>query len=241
MFFQQFQVVLRNRLKQLDLVTEIPFGPPNSSVALDGPTFVDDDTVLLCADSPSQLIDTICEAARIYVDTARKFGLTLNFDKGKTEALVSWGRKGRSQVLAHEAVIHQNGALSLEILDRCSLSASSRSTNMLVHGSPVPPLHSAIFPTKSLAPPRGTCRQSLQSSQSNTRGSCASEPCKHWWNPDFSPMLADGRMSPCRRWPNSSQYVLVCSEKFWNVSDFCSETDLHGNDRCCWISATPSC
>ena len=124
LFFQQFQVVLRNRLKQLDLVTEIPFGqqeiflssPPNSSVALDGPTFVDDDTVLLCADSPSQLIDKICEATRIYVDTARKFGLTLNFDKGKTEALVSWGRKGRSQVLAHEAVIHQNGALSLKIL-----------------------------------------------------------------------------------------------------------------------------
>ena len=109
-------MVLRNWLKQLDLVTEIPFGPPNSSVALDGPTFVDDDTVLLCADSPSQLIDKICEAARIYVDTARKFGLTLNFDKGKTEALVSWGRKGRSQVLAHEAVIHQNGALSLKIL-----------------------------------------------------------------------------------------------------------------------------
>ena len=78
-----------------------------SSVALDGPTFVDDDTVLLCADSPSQLIDKICEATRIYVETARKFGLTLNFDKGKTETLVSWGRKERSQVLAHEAVIHQ--------------------------------------------------------------------------------------------------------------------------------------
>ena len=30
-----------------------------SSMALDGPTFVDDDTVLLCADSPSQLIDKI--------------------------------------------------------------------------------------------------------------------------------------------------------------------------------------
>ena len=29
---------------------------------------------------------------------------------------MSWGRKGRSQVLAHEAVIHQNGALSLKIL-----------------------------------------------------------------------------------------------------------------------------
>ena len=124
LFFQQFQVVLRNRLRQLDLVTEIPFGqqdifltfPPMSSVALDGPTFVDDDTVLLCADSPSQLIDKICEATRIYVETARKFGLTLNFDKGKTETLVSWGRKERSQVLAHEAVIHQNGTLSLKIL-----------------------------------------------------------------------------------------------------------------------------
>ena len=119
LFFQQFQVVLRSRLKQMDLVTEIPFGqeelfltsPPMSSVALDGPTFVDDDTMLLCADSTSQLIDKICEATRIYVDTARKFGLTLNFDKGKTEALVSWGRKGRSLVLEHEAVLHQNGAL----------------------------------------------------------------------------------------------------------------------------------
>ena len=108
----------------MDLVTEIPFGqeeffltsPPMNSVALDGPTFVDDDTVLLCADSPSQLINQICEATRIYVDTARKFGLTLNFDKGKTEALVSWGRKGRSLVLEHEAVLHQNGALSLKIL-----------------------------------------------------------------------------------------------------------------------------
>ena len=87
-----------------------------SSVALDGPTFVDDDTVLLCADSPSQLIDKICEATRIYVDTARKFGLTLNFDKGKTEALVSWVAKEDHWVLAHEAVVHQNGALSLKIL-----------------------------------------------------------------------------------------------------------------------------
>ena len=121
LFFQRFQVVLRNRLKQVDLVTEIPFGqeeiflssPPKKTVALDGPTFVDDDTVLLCADSPSQHIDKICEATQIYVDTARKFGVTLNFNKGKTEALVSWGRKGRSQVLAHEAVIQQNGALSL--------------------------------------------------------------------------------------------------------------------------------
>ena len=129
-------MVLRNRLKQLDLVTEIPFGqeasPPNSSVALDGPTVVDDDTVLLCADSPSQLIDKICEATRIYVDTARKFGLTLNFDKGKTEALVSWGRKGRSQVLAHEAVIHQNGALSLKILGQVQAPASSRRTKHVV-------------------------------------------------------------------------------------------------------------
>ena len=57
LFFQQFQVILRNRLKQADLVTEIPFGqeeiflssPPKSSVALDGPTFVDDDTVMLCS------------------------------------------------------------------------------------------------------------------------------------------------------------------------------------------------
>ena len=36
---------------------------------------------------------------------------------------------------------------------------------MLVHGSPVLTLPSAISPTKSLAPPRGTCRQSVQSSQ----------------------------------------------------------------------------
>ena len=42
------------------------------------------------------------------VDTTRNFGLTLNFDKGKTEALVSWGRKGRSLVLAHEAVKHHS-------------------------------------------------------------------------------------------------------------------------------------
>ena len=84
LFFQQF-------LKQADLVTEIPFGqeeiflssPPKSSVALDGTTFVDDDTVLLCADSPSQLIDKICEATRIYVETARKFGLTLISTRAK--------------------------------------------------------------------------------------------------------------------------------------------------------------
>ena len=89
----------------MDLVAEIPFGQ------LDGPTFVDDDTVLLCADSPSQLIDKICEATRIYVDTARKFGLTLNFDKGKTEALVSWGRKGRSQVLLRDYMPEKLGTL----------------------------------------------------------------------------------------------------------------------------------
>ena len=222
LFFQQFQVVLRNRLKQLDLVTEIPFGqeeiflssPLNSSVALDGPTFVDDDTVLLCADSPSQLIDKICEATRIYVDTARNFGLTLNFDKGKTEALVSWGRKGRSQVLAHEAVIHQNGALSLKILGQVQ---PLRLVSEYKHvGSWV---SSAASPQRDIShkvatATTGTCRQSVQSSQRNsTRGRCVSEPCKHWWNPDFSPTLADGRMSPCRRWPNSRQYVLVCSEK----------------------------
>ena len=85
------------------------------------------------------------------------------------------------------------------------------------------------------------------------------EPCKHWWNArKISGMLPSEKMGGCHlvaRWPNSSVCVRSqggCSEKFWNVSDFCSETDLHGNDRCCWISAdcathageavaTPSC
>ena len=67
--------------------------PVNTTAALNGPTFVDDDAVLLCEDSPSQPIDKIQEATRIYVDRARNFGLTLNFSKGKTEALVSWGSK----------------------------------------------------------------------------------------------------------------------------------------------------
>ena len=82
LFFQQF-------LKQADLVTEIPLGhvenflssPVSTTMAQDGPTFVDDDAVLLCGDSPSQFIDKIQEATRIYVDTARNFGLTLNFNQ----------------------------------------------------------------------------------------------------------------------------------------------------------------
>ena len=223
LFFQQFQVVLRSRLKQMDLVTEIPFGqeeifltsPPMSSVALDGPTFVDDDTVLLCAESPSQLIDKICEATRIYVDTARKYGLTLNFDKGKTEALVSWGRKGRSQVLAHEAVLHQNGALSLKILGQVQpLRLVSEYKHVGTWVS------SAASPQRDIAHKvAGATTGYLQAvstvfSKKQYRGSCVSEPCKHWWNPDFSPMLAGGRMSPCCRWPNLSQFVLVCSEFF---------------------------
>ena len=89
--FQQFQEVLRNSLKQADLVAEIPLGqekiflssPVNTTAALNGPTFVDDDAVLLCGDSPSQLIDKLQEATRIYLDAARKCGLTLNFNKGK--------------------------------------------------------------------------------------------------------------------------------------------------------------
>ena len=65
LFFQQFQEVLRNSLKQADLVTEIPLGqekifsssPVSTTTALNWPTFVDDDAVLLCGDSPSQLIE----------------------------------------------------------------------------------------------------------------------------------------------------------------------------------------
>ena len=56
--------------------------PPNSSLALDGPSFVDDDTVLLCADSPSQLIDKICEATRIYVDTGQEIWFDAQFRQG---------------------------------------------------------------------------------------------------------------------------------------------------------------
>ena len=70
LFFQQFQEVLRNSLKQADLVTEIPLGqeemflssPVSTTTALNGPTFVDDDAMLLGGDSPSQLIDKIQEA-----------------------------------------------------------------------------------------------------------------------------------------------------------------------------------
>ena len=151
----------------MDLVEIFLTSPPMSSVALDGPTCVDDDTVLLCADSPSQLIDKICEATRIYVDTARKFGLTLNCGVAKED---HWSLP--TKLLYIKMVLSP-----LRFWDRCSLFASSRSTNMLVHGSPVLPLHSAILPTKSLAPPRGTCRQSAQSSlRNNTRGSYVSEP-----------------------------------------------------------------
>ena len=72
LFFQQFQEVRRDSLKQADLVTVIPLGqekiflssPVKTAAALDGPTFVDDDAVLLCGDSPSQLVDKIQEATR---------------------------------------------------------------------------------------------------------------------------------------------------------------------------------
>ena len=76
LFFLQFQTGLRSTLKQADLVTEIPFGeekiflssPGSRTTALNGPTFVDDVVVLLCGDNPSQLIDKIQEATRIYVE-----------------------------------------------------------------------------------------------------------------------------------------------------------------------------
>ena len=45
------------------------------------PTFVDDDAVLLCGDSPSQLIDKIQEATRICLDMPGNFGLTLNVNQ----------------------------------------------------------------------------------------------------------------------------------------------------------------
>ena len=61
-------------------------------------------------DSPSLLIDKIQEATRIYVDTARKFGLT-----GTREALVSWGLKGRAQLLSHTVIREDQGALLLRI------------------------------------------------------------------------------------------------------------------------------
>ena len=63
---------------------------------------------------PSQLIDKRQEAAHIYVDTARNFGLTLNFNKGKTEALVSW----TTQVLSHVARQEDQGAHMLRIPDQ---------------------------------------------------------------------------------------------------------------------------
>ena len=89
LFFQQFQEVLRTSLKQADLVAEIPLGqktnflssPVNTTVALNGPTFVGDDAVLLSGDSQSQLIDKMQEATRIHVDTTRNFGQTLNFNR----------------------------------------------------------------------------------------------------------------------------------------------------------------
>ena len=115
----RFQVVLLKSLKPADLVTEIPLGqeeiflssPAERAVSLDALAFVDDDTVLLCGDSPAQLIEkNMGSHTRIYVDTARKFGLTLNFNKSKTEALVSWCRRGRSQVLSHVTLLQENAA-----------------------------------------------------------------------------------------------------------------------------------
>ena len=75
---------------------------------------MDDDAVLLCGDSPSQLIDKRQEATHIHVDRARNFGLTLNFNKGKTEALVSW----TTQVLSHAARQEDQGAHMLRIIEQ---------------------------------------------------------------------------------------------------------------------------
>ena len=108
---------------------------------------MDDDAVLLCGDSPSQLIDKIQEATRIYVDTARNIGLTLNFNNGKTEALVSWGRKGRAQVLSHAAILEDQGALFPEQVRPLRLVSEYKH---VVHGSQVLPHPNVRFLTKSL-------------------------------------------------------------------------------------------
>ena len=64
-------------------------------------TFVDDDAVLLCGDNPSQLINKIQESTRIYVDTARKFGLTINFNKARRKRLCRGVKKRRAQIISH--------------------------------------------------------------------------------------------------------------------------------------------
>ena len=127
---------------------------------------------------------------------------------------MSWGRKERSQVLAHEAVIHQNGTLSLKILGQVqplrlvseckhvgtwvsSATSPWRDNSHKVrwrhHGVPAGSQCSLLQETIH----KGVAYQS----HASTGGIQTSLQC------------SDGRMSPCRRWPNSSQCVLVCSGK----------------------------
>ena len=117
---------------------------------------MDDDAVLLCGDSPSQLIDKIQEATRIYVDTARKFGLTINFNKGKTEVLVSWGQKGRAQILSHVATREDQGALLLGIPNQVQ---PRRLVSEYKHVGTWVLRTNGTSPTKSLLPPQVTCRR----------------------------------------------------------------------------------
>ena len=119
------------------------------------------------------------------------FGLTLNFNKGKTEALVSWGRKGRSGCsLAQDP---RPGAAPTPCLGAQTCSSAASPQRNISHNV-------SVATTGYL--------QAVRTVFSRTQ---------HPLELDYSPILVDGLRSLCLIWPNLSPCAVGCSEKFWTV------------------------
>ena len=81
---------------------------------------------------------------------------------------------------------------------------------MLLCGSRVLPHASVTSTTKSLAPKQVSAGGEYRLLKETIHTGVA---CKHWWNPDYSPMLVDGRMSLCLKWPSWIQCEGVWKEE----------------------------
>ena len=148
--------------------------------------------------SPSQLIGKIQEATRIYVDTT---------NKGKTEALVSWSRKGRTQVLSDAANQEDQGARLLRSPDQVQtlrlvseyrhvgtwVSSAASSQRDIAHKV-------SVATTSYLQLVKTRAMQALVESRLFSNSGV--------W-----------AMSLCLSWLNLSRCEVGCSEKFWRVSE----------------------
>ena len=76
-----------------------------------GVAWVDDDAIPISADTPDSLLDSLALAAQVVQAVAARRGLTVNFKKGKTEAVVHL--RGQGAVEARQRLVYDGPEASL--------------------------------------------------------------------------------------------------------------------------------